>query len=328
MRLEKPKLEQAFRKFDRVERNSLQWKGWEEQPGHEFVLYREREERIYPLRHILALAMECTDNQIEELEALNAARNTDYGLKVVSIGRYLQQVARREQGRKQPLSKTVSIARIDVLDSQLFNPSLLQIRITKFKEMPHKSFTNEFYLNDERNFKLDASKLLYDQFGEKGEKLKNLIEQKKFKEAADKVRAMYQKDNLLYKPWEVLPFIHTEDELLINRLYNLLYGTEDFSTWFKSWIDLLGKDNPLCWPAATYHLMLHKPNEHIFVKPGPIGRFLKAVGSKLVWQPRTNAAFYAEIQRFAYAILPELKPLGARDMIDVQSFIWVLRELE
>lgn len=74
--------------------------------------------------------------------------------------------------------------------------------------------------------------------------------------------------------------------------------------------------------------MLHNYEEHIFVKPGTVGKFLKTVGSELQWQPQTNAAFYLEIQRFARAILPELAPLGAKDMIDVQSFIWVVRGFE
>jgi predicted HNH restriction endonuclease len=73
--------------------------------------------------------------------------------------------------------------------------------------------------------------------------------------------------------------------------------------------------------------MLHDPANHIFIKPGPTASFLKSIGSPLTWQPHTTAAFYTQFQALAKAILPHLSPLGAQDMIDVQSFIWILRPL-
>ncbi len=321
------KFEQAMDRFDKIERKMPAWKGWEEQPGHEFVIVREKDRHIYfyPVKYIIAVATGLSEVNIEDDEVLNYANS--HKLRVVSAAKYLEQVVpEKEKPAKSKI--TTSKAVTPVSDAQLFNPALLLIRIERFKETQHKSFTEEFYLEDERNYKVDASKLLHEELGKNGEKLKAMIDTGDFKETAGLIRSLYQKENLLYKPWEILPFLKAEDEPFVRLLYDLLYGERKFSIRFQNWIDLLSKDNVLCWPAATYHLMLHNPKDHIFVKPGTIGKFLKAVGSGLVWQPRTNPIFYAEIQRFAKAILPELEPLGARDMIDVQSFTWVLREFE
>jgi len=321
-----PQLDKAVKQFDILERNAPRWKAWEEQPGHEFVIFREKENRIYPVKHIIAVAIGLDEAKIDDLEVLNYAPGQ--GIKVVSAAKYLKQQAQLDpELRVSPKGKAFLAALLPVADSQLFNPLLLQGRLNRFKESPDQSFTSPFYLEEERNYKVAASELLHQSFGEKGEKLKALIDESRFKQAATIVGEMYQKDNLLYKPWEVMPFIKADDKALVTLLYELLYGEETFTIRFQNWVQLLSQYNPLCWPAATYHLMLLAPQEHIFVKPGTIGNFLKAVGSGITWQPRTNAGFYLELQRFAKAILPELQTLGARDMIDVQSFTWVLRDL-
>ncbi|MEO6458046.1 MAG: hypothetical protein ABIO92_07200 [Chloroflexia bacterium] len=70
--------------------------------------------------------------------------------------------------------------------------------------------------------------------------------------------------------------------------------------------------------------MMHDPTMHIFVKPEPFKKLLSALRSKIEWQTQPTAAKYTEIRRLAAALLDELAPLGARDMIDVQSFVWAM----
>jgi len=74
--------------------------------------------------------------------------------------------------------------------------------------------------------------------------------------------------------------------------------------------------------------MFLKPKEHIFVKPTPFKIFLESINSSLVWQPKTSTAFYFQLQTLAWQLLAALKPLGAKDLIDVQSFIWIMKDIE
>jgi len=324
------RFEQALKKFDQLERTSSKWKDWLEQPGNEFIIFDENAKNAYPLKHILALATGQKDSEIDYLEALNYAPK--HGLQVVSAAKQLERerVSTKTTGNKSVKSKTSLIPPAFVPEDQLFNPALLKIWLARFAESDHKSFTHSFYLEDERNYKVEASRVMNETFGENGEHFKSWIEAKEFEKAFKIIQTLFNRkdDNLLYKPWEILPFLKNKPEPLVNALYELLYGEGAFTTRFQNWIDLLSKINHLCWPAATYHLMLLDPKVHIYVKPGTVGKLIKAVGSKLVWQATTNPAFYAEIQRFARAILKELAPDGATDMIDVQSFSWVMRDYE
>jgi hypothetical protein len=302
----KQQFDSVIRQFD-YKRNSPDQLGWENLPGNEFVLLYNS--KIYPAKYILSNATKIPETDLDDSEVLTYfTKKGDWKVQIQPIEKYLN-----------PVNPVI----LEVADFELFNYRLLERRMELFESGPHKSFNSDFYWEDERKYKKEAVKLHQDTLSQK--KLLALIEQKEFKEGATIIKRNYQKDNLLYKPWEIQPFQNVSDENLVQGLYNLQYGEEKFATRLDNWIKLLAKEKPLCWPAATYHLMLQNPNEHIFVKPGTIGKLLGAVGSKLQWQPHTNVAFYFQIQRFCRAILPELKPLGAKDMLDVQSFSWVTR---
>jgi hypothetical protein len=330
----KPKLDQALKTFDKIERHLPQWKNWEQQPGHEFVITTETGHKCYPVKHIIAAATGLPETAFDELEAFQylPAR----GFRVVSLARFLEYLPAPAPTKKS-LTKTSAPASPPppVPDSQLYNPALLQIRLDRFQHAllpnetePYVSFTHPFYLNNERNYKVASSQRLQTTLSRTA--LSDLIASGDFTTAAKLIRSIanHPADNLLYKPFEIISLLNAPDQELTLTLFDLLYGEGPFTPRFQAWIDLLSRDKSLCWPAATYFLMYHDPSTHIFIKPGPTGKFLKAIGSGLTWQPRTTPAFYSELQRLARALLPQLAPLGTRDFIDVQSFIWLMRDYQ
>ena len=64
-----------------------------------------------------------------------------------------------------------------------------------------------------------------------------------------------------------------------------------------------------------------RPDRHLIVKPRIIGRVAERFGVDLRYRPRPNAETYAAVMSFASWLGDAL---GARDLIDVQSFLWVI----
>lgn len=80
------------------------------------------------------------------------------------------------------------------------------------------------------------------------------------------------------------------------------------------------------WPAATYLPFLWRPDLHMFLKPEVTRDYAQRVGHAfaLAYGPRLEAAVYDELLALAAETRASLDGLGPRDMIDIQSFIWIV----
>ena len=61
----------------------------------------------------------------------------------------------------------------------------------------------------------------------------------------------------------------------------------------------------------------------MFLKPDVTKQAAAIMGVDLRYDPQVNWTTYERLLRVADHLAAVLKPLGARDAIDVQSFIWV-----
>lgn len=192
--------------------------------------------------------------------------------------------------------------------------------IDQFKDR-YGSFESERYLQEERTYKLAFARGMSELIDR--DQLRREIDDGKFVDAARRIRRVYkQSGNNLLNTWDRLPLENAPDEALSRGFYDLLYGGGEFTARFDAWAALLSQQNPNCWPAATFFLMLAYPNEHIFVKAVPFRAMLVRLRPEIPWSTRPTAAAYAQILQLARDLYEQLRPLGARDMIDVQSFIW------
>ena len=80
----------------------------------------------------------------------------------------------------------------------------------------------------------------------------------------------------------------------------------------------------LTWPVATIFAFLAKPDVHMFLKPMQTRKTADAFMFDLLYTPRPNWGTYERLRELSRVILESIRPLGARDMIDVQSFMWVV----
>lgn len=70
------------------------------------------------------------------------------------------------------------------------------------------------------------------------------------------------------------------------------------------------------------------PKRFMVLKPSITKRKARRINFDLLYSSSPTWHAYEALQRMNTLLLERLAPLGARDFIDVQSFIWVTQELE
>lgn len=77
------------------------------------------------------------------------------------------------------------------------------------------------------------------------------------------------------------------------------------------------------WPVATLFPYLARPDDHMFLKPSPTQEAAKRLAFELNYKSSVNWLTYKSLLAFSKWLLGQLKQYGAKDLIDVQSFIFV-----
>ena len=111
-------------------------------------------------------------------------------------------------------------------------------------------------------------------------------------------------------------------------LLEFLHGRGTDRERFESWVDVLAQlprrqTRVLTWPLATVFGFIAQPERHVFLKPMVTRRAAQAYGFDFDYQSRPNWPTYVSLLEFAETIRDEQSDLRPRDMIDLQSFIWV-----
>lgn len=111
-------------------------------------------------------------------------------------------------------------------------------------------------------------------------------------------------------------------------LYLLLHGPGSTESRFKQWIAAIDglprrQTRVLTWPLATVFGFIAQPGRHMFMKPNTIRAAARAYGYPLVYRSRPAWDVYRGLLDFAAVVRHDLADLAPRDMIDLQSFLWV-----
>lgn len=85
-----------------------------------------------------------------------------------------------------------------------------------------------------------------------------------------------------------------------------------------------GKTNPAKWTVATVLPYLAEPSRFMFLKPAVTKACAARLAYDLKYYPQLNCVTYFRLLEMSEYLLVRLQPYGARDFIDVQSFIWVI----
>jgi hypothetical protein len=82
------------------------------------------------------------------------------------------------------------------------------------------------------------------------------------------------------------------------------------------------------WPNTTLLPFFADPTRFIVAKPEVTKRIAARMGRDLLYSTAVKWDTYARVLDMSQKLRDALAPLGARDYIDVQSFIWITRELK
>jgi len=116
-------------------------------------------------------------------------------------------------------------------------------------------------------------------------------------------------------------------------LFDWLYGPGPPSTRFALWRTAVSElprrgTRVLTWPVLTSFGFLARPKVHMMLKPIVTRRAATAYGFDLQYRSTPQWHTYENLLAFARILRVDLADWRPRDMIDLQSFIWVLGSSE
>ena len=111
-------------------------------------------------------------------------------------------------------------------------------------------------------------------------------------------------------------------------LFEFIHGRGSLSRRFDDWCHVIAalpkkQSRVLTHPVVTVFGFIAQPDVHVFFKPNVTRTAAKRYGFEIEYSSRPSWETYRQVLEFASVIADDLKDLKPRDMIDIQSFIWV-----
>ena len=111
-------------------------------------------------------------------------------------------------------------------------------------------------------------------------------------------------------------------------LFDFLHGGGAVERRFARWVEVIAalprrQTRVLTWPLATVFGFIAQPEAHVFLKPKVTRAAALAYGYDFEYVSRPAWPTYASLLGFAERVRRDTRDLKPRDMIDLQSFIWV-----
>jgi hypothetical protein len=191
-------------------------------------------------------------------------------------------------------------------------------------------FSDERYLEWERDYKVEAharwmAALSVQTFGQ-------LVAARQYQRIATEALRIEARTNLLFsfEKMAIRDAVRTTAgaRRFAEGLYAWLHGRGSVESRFDAWCDVI-KELPrrqtrvLTWPVVTVFGFLAQPDRHIFLKPNVTRLAAARYGFDFQYRSRPNWATYSQLLDLAAMVRLEQRDLGPRDLIDVQSFLWV-----
>jgi hypothetical protein len=220
-------------------------------------------------------------------------------------------------------------ARARPLEPSRLTPKALRCR-KKFLRYFPQGYHDETFVAWERDYKVDAGARFQQHLG--GGKLRGLVERGQHRDAARLAVAIEARTNLLFS-FEKMALRDAVGTLAGARLFahgllELVEGGVDAVT-FERWCEAVSRlprrqSRVATWPVVTVFGFIARPDAHAFLKPNVTRRAAQAYGFDFRYSSRPGWDTYASLLDFARLVRRDTRDLRPRDLIDLQSFIWVL----
>jgi hypothetical protein len=111
-------------------------------------------------------------------------------------------------------------------------------------------------------------------------------------------------------------------------LFEFLHGGDALDSRFASWVAVVGrlprrKTRVLTWPVATIFGFIAQPRSHFFFKPIVTREAARRYGNELDYDSQPSWQVYQGLLQFVRTVRYDIRDLRPRDMIDLQSYLWV-----
>jgi hypothetical protein len=206
----------------------------------------------------------------------------------------------------------------------------VRCRRTFLRHFPD-GFRDETYLAWERDYKLQAH--LRWQATLSRERYAQLLRRHRHAEIASAAVGIESRTNLLFsfEKMALRDAVRTRDGArdFARGLFAFLHGDGDPELRFDAWRDTVAKlprrqTRVLTWPVLTVFPFIAQPTLHMFLKPVVTRVAAEAYDFDFEYSARPTRRTYASLLRFARRVRRDVRDLHPRDLIDVQSFLWVL----
>lgn len=200
----------------------------------------------------------------------------------------------------------------------------------KFLRFFRKGFHDDKYVDWERGYKWEAHERWNSLLPR--ETHRTLIDNGESAEAARRAVTIESRTNLLFsfEKMALRDAIKSDAgaRAFAEGLYDFLYGRGSMQTKFERWVEVVGalprrQTRVLTWPLVTVFGFLALPEEHFFLKPMVTRRAAEEYGFDFQYKSRPNWDTYSNLLDFANTVSRDMRTLRPRDMIDIQSFLWV-----
>ena len=193
-------------------------------------------------------------------------------------------------------------------------------------------FSDEKYLDWEREYKWEAHERWEEALGRA--EFRRLLRAGGFAEAAARAVRVEQRTRhsmiFSFEKMALRDAVKSESgaRAFAEGLYELLHGGGKLERRFNTWVETVAalprrQTRVLTWPMVTVWGFLAQPRTHIFLKPTVTRAAAAKYGFEFPYRSRPNWETYASLLELAGAVRRDQRSLGPRDMIDVQSFLWV-----
>jgi len=205
----------------------------------------------------------------------------------------------------------------------------------RFRQKFPGGFQDPDYAHSEREWKWEKHELWRDTVSPDG--LRTLATKSPEKAAKLIERMIQTKSPMLHPQSEIVPMrdaVHRPElaGAYFAGLAGLLEAPSLTARVFENYVEaltslpLIGKGNLDKWTIVTIIPFLAQPSRHMFLKPERTKDVTLRLGDDIRYTPAPNWDTYERLLDFSNKLLDFLKPHGARDMIDVQSFISVIAD--
>ena len=193
-------------------------------------------------------------------------------------------------------------------------------------------FSDRTYIEWERGYKWEAHERWEDALSKT--EFRRLLRAREFSEIAARAVRVEQKTRysmlFSFEKMALRDAVKTEAgaRTFAEGLYEFLHGAGAIERRFKSWVEAVDslprrQTRVLTWPMVTVWGFLAQPSTHIFLKPNVTRAAAERYGFDFRYKSRPSWETYANYLEFAETVRRDQRALAPRDMIDIQSFLWV-----